>query len=71
MRTKIMINGNEMSTYSFEHQIASKCGKGHNKELICTIEPAQNVIYYEVKSNHAVIYGTYNFSDACTYYENL
>ena len=71
MGTKIMLGGEEMSTYSFEHQIAGRYGKRHNKELICTVEPAQDVIYYEVKNNHVVVYGTFNFSEACAYYENL
>ena len=71
METKIMLDGEEMSTYSFVHQIAGKYGKQHNKELICTVKPAQGIIYYEVNNNCEVVYSTYNFSEACAYYENL
>lgn len=72
---QITLNGQDMSGYSFDHQIAGHFGeyRGKNmcKELLVHVHPANGEISYKVTNHHALVIDTQDFAEACRYYEEI
>lgn len=71
----ITLNGQDMSNYTFEHQIAAHFGekwtKKYAKELIAKICPVTSIVSYKVINFGKIIIDTQDFKEACKYYDEI